>query len=185
MKKNIVYDVVLASMLLCLLIVGSKLTIPLGFISLTMQLPVVFLIIFLVKRKIAVMVIATYIIMGLIGIPVFSTGGGISYIYQPSFGFIIGFLLAALIAPKVNGKIRLILSILVVFLAVYLTGIIYMYVIFNYYMNKDFGIIKVLQIGVYPFILKDIICAYLASVIAYRLKKYLSYNYIFNDEVNI
>lgn len=185
MKKNRIYDVVLASMLLCLLIVGSKLTIPLGFISLTMQLPVVFLIIFLAKRKIAVMVLATYIIMGLIGIPVFSTGGGLSYIYQPSFGFIIGFLLAAIVAPKVSNKLSIVLSITVVFLAVYLTGVIYMYVIFHYNMHKDFGIIKVLEIGVYPFILKDIICAYLASVIAYRLKKYLSYDYIFNDEVNI
>jgi biotin transport system substrate-specific component len=38
-----------------------------------------------------------YVVLGLIGIPVFTKGGGLSYIFEPSFGYLIGFILAACI----------------------------------------------------------------------------------------
>lgn len=42
--------------------------------------------------RVAVATVAAYIAEGLAGIPVFSSGGGIGYLFQPSFGFIVGFL---------------------------------------------------------------------------------------------
>ena len=35
--------------------------------------------------------VLTYMILGLIGLPIFSEGGGIGYVFKPSFGYIIGF----------------------------------------------------------------------------------------------
>lgn len=38
-----------------------------------------------------------YIGVGLVGLPVFTQGGGITYVLQPTFGYLIGFALAAFI----------------------------------------------------------------------------------------
>ncbi|MEG1529273.1 MAG: biotin transporter BioY, partial [Clostridia bacterium] len=41
-----------------------------------------------------------YILMGLVGIPVFVAGGGIFYVLQPSFGYMIGFVFGSYAAGK-------------------------------------------------------------------------------------
>ncbi len=38
-----------------------------------------------------------YIIIGLAGLPVFSLGGGIQYVFKNTFGYIIGFMVCAFI----------------------------------------------------------------------------------------
>ncbi|MGI6160937.1 MAG: biotin transporter BioY [Christensenellales bacterium] len=38
---------------------------------------------------------AAYVVLGLIGVPVFTAGGGPGYILNPSFGFLLGFVAAA------------------------------------------------------------------------------------------
>jgi len=48
--------------------------------------------------RIGVATVLAYIVQGLMGLPVFSAGGGIGYLASPTFGFIVGFLpMAALI----------------------------------------------------------------------------------------
>ena len=39
--------------------------------------------------------VVVYIVLGLVGLPIFTQGGGPGYIFQPSFGYIIGFAVAA------------------------------------------------------------------------------------------
>ena len=41
--------------------------------------------------------VSLYLFMGLAGLPVFTHGGGPGYIYQPSFGFLLGFLPAVVL----------------------------------------------------------------------------------------
>jgi biotin transport system substrate-specific component len=50
--------------------------------------------------RIAVATVALYIAEGLLGLPVFTRGGGFGYIFQPSFGFIIGWLPMAYIIGR-------------------------------------------------------------------------------------
>lgn len=165
--KNIAID----AMLLCILIIGSKVSIPLGIISLTMQLPIVFLILFLTKKKDSILIIGSYIFMGLIGIPVFSNGGGYIYLYKPSFGYILGFLVSAILLPKrLKEGPFVIINIALGLLIVYMFGSVYMYCILNYYMDMKKGIGYVISAAVLPFIGKDIVCAYIASLLAYRLR---------------
>ena len=40
---------------------------------------------------------ALYVILGLAGLPVFTGGGGIGYVLQPSFGYILGFIAGAFV----------------------------------------------------------------------------------------
>ncbi len=53
-------------------------------------------------------VLLLYMILGLIGIPIFTGGGGIGYVLKPTFGYIIGFCVGAYAIGKIsykNGKL--------------------------------------------------------------------------------
>ena len=48
------------------------------------------------------MSIVIYLLLGLCGLPVFTKGAGLSYLLQPTFGYLLGFVAAAL---RLCGKI--------------------------------------------------------------------------------
>ncbi|GHU59145.1 hypothetical protein FACS1894133_5290 [Clostridia bacterium] len=82
-----------------------------------------------------------YVLLGLFGLPVFANGGGIGYIFQPSFGYLIGFVLGTYatgaIAHK-TGKLtykRLLAANFTGLLIVYACGTAYCYLISNFYLG--------------------------------------------------
>lgn len=165
---------------LSILIVCSKLSLNIGIIALTLQTFAVAIISYLLKWKKASIVFLTYIIMGLAGIPVFSKGGGIFYVFEPSFGYIIGFFLSAFVIG-LNGKNKIfyyargILGLLLLDIV----GMIYMYFILAFHLGKsDITALYILQIGFIPFIIKDLISVVIASFIGLRLEP------IFNEYGN-
>ena len=48
--------------------------------------------------------VAVYVLMGLIGIPVFTQGGGFSYVLKPSFGFLVAFIIGAFVTGLIVEK---------------------------------------------------------------------------------
>jgi len=48
----------------------------------------------------------TYILIGLMGVPVFTNGGGFAYIFKPSFGYIIGFAFCAFITGLIVENLK-------------------------------------------------------------------------------
>ena len=99
MKK--IHNLCISAIMLALLIICSKITIPLGVISLTLQTFIVILLSLILNTKYSFLVFITYIILGLLGLPVFSGGGGFAYVLKPSFGFIIGFLLQSFLTSRI------------------------------------------------------------------------------------
>ncbi|MDE7394550.1 MAG: biotin transporter BioY, partial [Clostridiales bacterium] len=45
-----------------------------------------------------------YLVLGLLGLPVFTKGGGFSYVFQPTFGYLLSLPVAAFLAGKLIGK---------------------------------------------------------------------------------
>lgn len=88
------------------LAIASKIQVPVWPVHITLQSMVVALIAGSLGWRLGVATIALYIAEGLAGLPVFSTGGGIGYIFSPSFGFIVGWLPMAFIAGFVAEKMR-------------------------------------------------------------------------------
>ena len=74
--------------------VGAFIKIPLPYIPFTLQTFFVFYSGILLGAKLGMLSQIIYILIGLVGIPVFSNGGGPSYVFQPSFGFLIGFIIS-------------------------------------------------------------------------------------------
>ena len=145
MKKPDVRNITLSSMLLALLIVSAFVSIPVPFlaIKITLQTMVLFIIGSLLRPVYAFATMFLYIVLGLFGLPVFSSGSGISYVFAPSFGFLIGFLLAVPLMSFINRRsfasrlARYAVACTAGIILIYLIGIPYLYYILKLYMGKD------------------------------------------------
>ena len=97
---------VLAAMFSALIAVGAFIQIPIPFLSFSLQTLFLALAVVLLKPRWAVASVVIYIAIGLVGFPIFSRGGGIGYIVQPSFGFLIGFVLWAWVSSTMISKMK-------------------------------------------------------------------------------
>ena len=93
------------------------------------QIPVIFFILALMGRKFGLLAIIGYIILGLF-FPVFALGGGISYLFEYGFGYILAFLPAVFFAGTLlKGKteyLRIPVISFVGVLTIHVLGILYM-----------------------------------------------------------
>lgn len=123
--------------------------------SFTLQTFFIFLAGLMLEPKYAVISQVVYAAIGLLGLPVFMNGGGVSYVLQPSFGFIIGFgvsawLISLLVrkkiltfisqpkdAPRLGLYVKIAGYALMSLLVMYVFGITYMYLIMTLYMGKE------------------------------------------------
>lgn len=85
-------DGALCAMFAALLTVGGFLRIPLPGVPLTLQSFFVFLAGLLLGKRRGAMACGVYLLVGLFGAPVFAQGGGIGYLLQPTFGYLLGFI---------------------------------------------------------------------------------------------
>jgi len=124
--------------------------------------------------------VALYIAMGLAGLPVFSTPAGPQYIFQPTFGFLIGFVLAAVIIGKISKSSagfstgKSFLAFYSGLAAIYAAGICYMYIIYNYYNGNAVGMWALVS-SMAPYLLKDFILFTVLAVSAVKIKKQTGY----------
>lgn len=99
-------ELVLSAMFSALIAVGAFIQIPIPFLSFSLQTLFLALAVVLLRPKWAVTSVVIYIVIGLLGFPIFSRGGGIGYILQPSFGFLIGFVVWAWASSAIIGRLR-------------------------------------------------------------------------------
>lgn len=142
----------------------------------TMQWFFVLLAGFLLRPRLACASVCTYLVIGLLGIPVFAAGGGPAYLIRPTFGFLLGFAGAAYVIGKVSErchpvKMRQYLLPAVCGLAVYyLAGMIYFYLISNYVISMPVGWKVVLVNCCLLTISQDFILCVLAAAVAAQLR---------------
>nr|WP_281241559.1 biotin transporter BioY [Sporomusa acidovorans] len=90
--------------------------------------------------------VGIYIGIGLLGIPVFTSGGGFGYILQPTFGYLLGFYVGTYVTGALAASARqpslkrLLAANFAGLLLVYLLGMIYYYVVANYFINQPLGV---------------------------------------------
>jgi len=89
------FEMVLTAIFIALTVLSARINVAIGPIPMTFQSMVVILAGILLGPKRGWMVPMLYLVMGLAGLPFFSTGGGLGYLFKPTFGFLIGFIPAA------------------------------------------------------------------------------------------
>ena len=191
MNKLKIKDITMMAIFLALLIVASKISFNIGPIPVTLQTLALALIGFILGPYKGIMVIITYLVMGIIGIPVFSQGGGFDYVFKPSFGYIIGFIpmvfLIGFGRNFQNKSVKYLFGMLGLIID-YLIGVIYMYLIMKYYLHISKDVLALINAGVLPFIIKDTLSMILAAMVYERLHVIIlnndeNYNINYNKEL--
>lgn len=169
----------LCSIFTALIVIGTFIKIPIPYIPFTLQFLFTTLAGILLGPKLGSISVLIYIILGLIGIPVFTEGGGFAYIFKPTFGYIIGFFVGAfftglILSKDENPSFRKILLASFVGLAiVYIFGLIYYYFITKFILKLDTTIGTILLYGFVLAIPGDILLCILSAILGKKLKKFI------------
>jgi biotin transport system substrate-specific component len=102
-------ELVVAALIAALLAASAWVAIPLPFsaVPLTLQVFVVVLAALVLRPQVATLAVAAYLVLGTVGVPVFSGGkGGPGVIAGPTGGFLLGFMVAALVGALVRRGAR-------------------------------------------------------------------------------
>lgn len=94
---------------------------------------------------------AVYVLLGLVGLPIFTMGGGFSYVLQPSFGFLVGLIPSAWVIGTLCKNAKsfwpMALGILAGLAVLYLIGTPYMGLILNLYLGKGMSVWQIVRAG--------------------------------------
>ena len=173
---------------------GTVLKIPLPppFPSLSMQFFFSTLAGILLGAKLGAVSMIVYLFLGLSGLPIFTSGGGIGYIFYPSFGYILGFIGSAFISGFIYEVFYkkcaqtsckwLIIGNFLALSFVYLCGVTYIFFIKNFYSNENMSIITAIQIGMLSFVPTDSVWCVLSAIISQKIIN--SYKSIKNKYIN-
>lgn len=95
-------SVAFCGLAIALITIGAWVTVPLGPVPFTLQTMVLAFVVLLFPAREAVASVAGYVVLGALGVPVFSgMAGGLAKVMGPTGGFIIGFVLGAVAAALV------------------------------------------------------------------------------------
>ena len=126
-------NLVLTALFAALTAIGAFIRIPFAFSSITLQFFFTAMAGILLGARYGAASQAVYVLLGLVGLPIFTSGGGFGYVLQPTFGFLVGLIPAAwligFMSRKNGGFWWLCLSCLAGLGALYLVGMPYMAVI--------------------------------------------------------
>ena len=137
----------LCGLFCALLTISAKIQIPTPLVPFTLLSACFLLCIFILPGFSSFFTISTYIFAGLIGLPLFASGGGISYLLNPSFGYLLGFLIASLIKcltlkQKLNSYKTLLISGIALLIIVHAVGNIYLYFILNLHLKVEITLLQ-------------------------------------------
>ena len=174
MKQMTTAKLALCSLFTALIAIGAFLQIPLpNFDYFTLQFFFVLMAGMLLGARLGALSAALYVLIGLLGLPVFAAGGGISYVLRPSFGFLLGFIVTAFCSGWImeHGQrnwLTCFLASLAGLLATYGIGLAYKYMLLNYYTGTEISF-YLLLLSCFPLDLPgDILFSVLAAYAALR-----------------
>lgn len=181
-RENEKYNKLTAMQMSCcaiftaLTVAGAFIKIPVPVVPFTLQILFVYLAGSIIGPKLGALSMLIYMLLGLIGIPVFAEGGGIWYILKPSFGYIIGFIIATYVIGKLtekfgyNSYIKLVLAYFIGLMIDYAIGMIYYYIICNYVIDTPIALWPLILYCFIMVVPGDIVLCFIAAYITKRIK---------------
>lgn len=178
MKKILsVQDMALIALFVALMAVCSWINLNIGLVPFTLQTFAVFTIGGLLGAKRGTIAIIVYILLGMVGLPVFAAfSSGVAAIVGPAGGYIIGFIptviiigLVTSLTKKKRTSIRMIFLVISMILgdaSCFIIGTI------QYMIVAKTGVVAALSMCVVPFIVPDLVKIVVAAIIVDRVRKY-------------
>lgn len=169
-------EMILCAMFVALVAAGAFIRIPVGTDVYTLQFLFTLLAGLLLGARLGATAVATYVLLGLVGVPVFASGGGPGYVLQPTFGYLIGFILQAwycgAAARRLSARnFKRLLAINGVGMAiVYVIGISYFYFVSNYVIDAPIAVWPVIFYCGILQVVPDFLLCVAAAGLAVRLE---------------
>lgn len=165
-------DIALIGMCIAVVSVSAQIVIPIGPVPFSLQVFALSCISFTMTRKQAIYTVILYVIMGLIGFPIFTYArGGVGVLGSPTIGFIIGFIPFVILLSTITNRL---LAVFLAYITLYIFGIA---MLARYYsLNTDTIVnAQLLASSWLPFIPSDFLSMFFATRISKRLKTSLNW----------
>ncbi|PRR84317.1 biotin transporter BioY [Clostridium vincentii] len=173
MKKT--RNLILVAMFAALAAIGAFIKVPIPYVPFTLQYLFCALAGVTLGSRLGALSQIVYVAIGLLGVPVFTEGGGFNYIFKPTFGYLIGFIIAAYVIGKIRENIKKLTFIKAIFMLlsglffIYLFGVVYLYISYNLYMGKDISFYFAFFYGFVVCIAGDLLLTVFAAYISIKL----------------
>lgn len=182
-RTSSIHSMALIAVFASLTAIGAFIKVTLPVVPFTLQIVIVFLAGTLLGSSRGLQSQLVYLFVGLAGLPVFTKGGGITYLLQPTFGYLIGFAAAAYVIGFILERVSVptrkhfILANLAGTAVIYAIGIPYLYIALNSWLATPTNVMHVLVAGFFSTIVIDIALAVGTGLLAERiypiLKKFM------------
>ncbi len=176
-------NIVLISLTVALTTAGAYLRIPVGPVPISLQTLFVLLSGALLGPWVGAAAMVSYILLGLIGLPLFTGGGGPQYILSPTFGFLLSFPVSSMVvglllkSPQGAGHRSMSRKLLAMSLGtgiVYLIGVPWLGLNLLLVQEKAVGAQALLMMGMVPFLPGDLLKIFLATWLIGPVEKTLN-----------
>ena len=177
--KNNVQNLTLTALMTAILCIMGPIVVPVGMVPMSIANMAIYLTIILLDKKKAFVSIVIYLLIGFIGIPVFSGfSAGAGKLFGPTGGYLIGYLVLSFVGGKLlenekgqrNKKtVSQFFALSVGTLGLYIVGTAWLM-----YQSK-LDLVTALSVGVFPFIFLDFIKIILAISFGNAIKKRIMY----------
>jgi len=153
---------------------GAFIKIPVPLVPFTLQFLFTNMAGLLLGSKKGAAAVGVYLLLGLAGLPVFAEGGGLAYIFKPSFGYLIGFVIGAYVTGRIaeaeEGSFYTYLKAgFAGLFVVYAFGMTYYYLIANYYLPTSIGVWSLILYGFLLAVPGDILICIVSAALAKRV----------------
>jgi biotin transport system substrate-specific component len=179
-KKKLfsVQNMVLVATFTALIIVCSWIRVPIEPVPFTLQTFAIFVTSGLLGSKRGALSVIVYVLLGLVGVPVFAGfSAGPSVVAGPTGGFIVGFIFTAIVTgaimkafSKMKGIMKFIMAAVAMFIGdavCFIIGTVWFMIIMNTGLAATFGIC------VLPYIIPDLVKIVVAVIVVDRMKRYV------------
>lgn len=185
-ERNYIMTFVLCLTFAVLMVIGAriKVSLPIGNISVTLSLQIFIASLagFVLGSNKGAFSILLYVIIGLIGAPVFAYGGGYDYVFKPTFGFIIGFIAAAHMTGYIwerttkHNTVALFLTALAGELSYYACGLLYYYFTAGNLVGNDtqISLKELFHVWFFSTVIPDYALCLLAGLVSFALTPFIS-----------
>jgi len=133
--------------------IGGFIRIPIPYVPLTLQTLMVMFSGLILGGRLAALSQLVYIMVGLMGIPIFAHGGGLGYVLQPTFGYLMGFVCGGYVIGHFTEKRDflkrsfLFVALVAGTVAVYIPGVTMLYLNLNFIQKKTVSLATAMKIG--------------------------------------
>ena len=153
---------------------GAYIMVPVPPVPITLQTLFLYLAGALLGGRLALLSQVVYLILGIIGLPVFAGGkAGLGVLFGPTGGYLIGFLVAAYIVGKWNEMVKrpsfptVLLSMVAGTIPIYVLGVLQLFFV------AKLALGKAVAVGVVPFLIGDGIKIVVATLLTQRMMGHL------------